>query len=88
MQSSISYTESERMFKLAKGVFPMQLTINGGEVRHPPPKPKVHCPACGRLVTLHAGGVLGRHTDPDMPAMVCSRAGTVVRFAMGGSDVA
>lgn len=57
----------------------MQLDVFGGEVKHPPPKPKIHCPACGRLVTLHRGGVLGKHNDhPARFSPECEMSGRVI----------
>jgi hypothetical protein len=56
-----------------------QLTIDGGEVSHPPPRPKAKCPACEKWVTLDAGGLFHRHgTGPTRygaPFVVCSMTG-------------
>jgi hypothetical protein len=40
-----------------------QLTIDGREVSHPPPRPKAKCPECAKLVTLNDGGELRHHTN-------------------------
>lgn len=50
-----------------------QLTIDGGEVRHPPPRPKVSCPECGRKVTLSSAGNLERRYLPFLRACSISR---------------
>lgn len=42
---------------------PMQLTIDGGEVRHPPPAPRVMCPQCEKKITLTQQGELRHHTN-------------------------
>lgn len=52
-----------------------QLVLGGGEVPHPPPKPKVKCPACGRLVTVVADGTLRQHLDDERHGRPCPRAG-------------
>lgn len=38
-----------------------QLTIDGGAVPHPPPRPKVTCPDCGKTVVLTDRGELHAH---------------------------
>lgn len=38
-----------------------QLTLDGRAVTHPPPRPKVTCPECRKLVTLTGRGELHQH---------------------------
>jgi hypothetical protein len=42
---------------------PRQLTIDGGEVSHPPPRPKAMCPECEKLIALNDGGEFRHHGD-------------------------
>lgn len=51
----------------------VQLTIDGGEVSHPPPRPKAKCPECGKFITLNDGGELRHHLDEG--GEVCPMAG-------------
>lgn len=41
---------------------PMQLTIDGSEVSHPP-QPRAYCPDCEKLITLNDGGEFRHHTN-------------------------
>lgn len=50
-----------------------QLTIDGDEVSHPPPRPRVRCPECEKLITLNDGGELRHHRDEG--GEVCPMAG-------------
>jgi hypothetical protein len=40
-----------------------QLTIDGREVPHPPPRPRVTCPVCGKLIALAFNGTLFKHKE-------------------------
>jgi hypothetical protein len=40
---------------------PTQLTLGGGEVSHPPPRPRGRCPDCQKMVTLTEHGELRQH---------------------------
>lgn len=40
-----------------------QLTIDGGEVSHPPPAPRVTCPECEKTITLTRAGFYHKRRD-------------------------
>lgn len=40
-----------------------QLTIGGGEVRHPPPLPSLQCPGCDRWIKLTRTGLIKQHQE-------------------------
>jgi len=50
-----------------------QLTIDGGEVAHPPPAPRVKCVECDKFITLVKDGTLRHHTNGW--GEVCPRTG-------------
>lgn len=54
-----------------------QLTIDGGAVKHPPPRPVVTCPDCDKSVTLTVGGLYHKHSNGF--GEECPRSGTGYR---------
>lgn len=38
-----------------------QMTVDGGSVPHPPPKPRAKCPECERLITISQDGRFRNH---------------------------
>jgi len=51
------------MAKVTKDTGMRQMVLGGGEVPHPPPRPKMKCPECDKLVTLNDGGEFRHHTN-------------------------
>jgi hypothetical protein len=52
---------------------PTQFDIFGGEVKHPPPKPRERCRECNNLITLNRDGTLHKHNI--YAGQVCPRSG-------------
>jgi hypothetical protein len=52
---------------------PRQLTIDGGSVPHPPPRPRVTCPECRKMITLTDRGEYRHHNIYE--GNVCPMAG-------------
>jgi hypothetical protein len=40
----------------------MQLTTDGGEVKHRPPTPRMKCPECWKMVALTRAGFWHKHS--------------------------
>ena len=54
-----------------------QLTLEGGAVKHPPPKPRGKCPDCEKLITFNDDGTFRHHHTYE--GQVCAMSGRRLR---------